>query len=128
MSAADELRTLQETVEQLKNQVGVLEDTHAIRRLQHAYGYYIDKCLYDETVDLFAEDGEVCFMGGRFKGKAGVARLYIGRFRKRFHRRQERTRVRVPARSSAASGHRGCRAGSQDREGAGALLHAGRQP
>ncbi len=128
MSAADELRALQETVEQLKHQVGVLEDTHAIRRLQHAYGYYIDKCLYDETVDLFAEDGEVHFMGGRFKGKAGVARLYFGRFRQRLHRRQERTGVRVPAGSSAASGHRRCRAGSQDREGARALADAGGQP
>jgi SnoaL-like domain len=84
MSAADDLQALQKTVEQLQNQVGILEDTHAIRRLQHAYGYYIDKCLYNETVALFAEDGEVCFMGGRFKGRAGVARLYIGRFQKNF--------------------------------------------
>ena len=47
----------------------MLEDVHAIRRLQHAYGYYLDKCLYDEVVDLFADDGEVRFMGGAFREK-----------------------------------------------------------
>ncbi len=71
-------------VEELQNRIGTLEDVHAIRRLQHAYGYYIDKCLYDETVDLFTENGEVHFMGGVFRGRAGVRRLYIERFRKNF--------------------------------------------
>ena len=56
---ADTLAALESTVRQLQHQVGVLEDTHAIRRLQHAYGYYIDKCLYDETVDLFSDSGQV---------------------------------------------------------------------
>jgi hypothetical protein len=80
----DKLATLENLVKSLQHQVGVLEDIHAIRRLQHAYGYYIDKCLYDETVDLFAEGGEVWFMGGKFKGKAGIRRLYCDRFRTRF--------------------------------------------
>jgi len=84
MTTPEQLQALQKTVEQLTHKVGILEDTHAIRRLQHAYGYYIDKCLYNETVDLFADDGEVRFMGGRFKGKEGVKRLYIGRFQKNF--------------------------------------------
>jgi len=29
---------------------------HAIRRLQHAYGYYLDKCLYDDVVELFTDE------------------------------------------------------------------------
>jgi SnoaL-like domain len=57
-----------------------VEDVLAIRNLQHAYGYYLDKCLYDEVVDLFADDGQVIFIGGIYKGKSGVARLYTGRF------------------------------------------------
>jgi SnoaL-like domain len=69
---------------ELTERVAVLEDTNAIRSLQYAYGYFIDKCLYDETVDLFADDGDVIFLGGRYKGKAGAARLYCGRFRSRF--------------------------------------------
>jgi hypothetical protein len=77
-------RDFQAQIEALTHRVGVLEDVHAIRCLQHAYGYFIDKCLYDETVDLFAEDSEVRFMGGIFRGKAGARRLYCERFRKNF--------------------------------------------
>jgi SnoaL-like domain len=35
-------------------------------------------------VDLFAADGEVWFLGGIYKGKAGVRRLYIERFQRNF--------------------------------------------
>src|ERR1700689_819559 len=79
--SAEQIQALERRIEQLAQQVGVLEDVHAIRRLHHAYGYYIDKCLYDETVDLFSERAEVRFMGGIFKGKAGAPRLYCDRFR-----------------------------------------------
>lgn len=68
----------------LAHRVTVLEAQQAVRNLQHTYGYYLDKCLYQEVVDLFAEDGDVYFCGGLFKGKAGAHRLYVERFRKRF--------------------------------------------
>ncbi|MGO9424160.1 MAG: nuclear transport factor 2 family protein [Steroidobacteraceae bacterium] len=84
MSSPDELNSLARQVAQLSNEVGMLSDVHAIRKLQHAYGYYLDKCLYDEVVDLFSESGEVRFMGGAFKTKAGLRRLYCDRFRKNF--------------------------------------------
>jgi hypothetical protein len=72
---------LKKQVEQLSNRLGVLEDTQAIRNLHNAYGYYIDKCLYEDVVDLFADDGEVHFMGGIYRGKEkGVRRLYVGEF------------------------------------------------
>jgi hypothetical protein len=76
---------LQKQVEQLTNQLGIVEDTNAIRKLQHAYGYYLDKCIYEEVVDLFADDGEVHFNGGIFIGKEkGVRRLYIENFSQGF--------------------------------------------
>ena len=75
---------LEATVARLESRINVLEAESAVRRLQYTYGYLIDKCMYSEVVDLFAEDGEVRFMGGIYKGKEGVARLYIGRFRKNF--------------------------------------------
>jgi hypothetical protein len=84
MSTADELTALRQQLEQLSYEVGRLNDVHAIRKLQHAYGYYLDRCLYDEVVDLFAESGEVHFLGGVFRGKAGQRRLYCERFRKSF--------------------------------------------
>lgn len=81
---AGEVSALRGQLEQLASEVSALRDVHAIRKLQHAYGYYLDKCLYDEVVDLFAESGEVRFMGGVFRGKAGLRRLYCDRFRKSF--------------------------------------------
>ena len=85
MSRTDELESLRRQVEQLTQQIARLEDTQAVRRVQFSYGYYMDKGLYQEVVDLFAEDGEVRFMGGVFRGKsAGVSRLYLQRFRNAF--------------------------------------------
>jgi hypothetical protein len=75
---------LERQVADLSHHLALLEDAAAIRKLHHLYGYFIDKCLYEETVDLFADDGVVRFFGGIWKGKASVRRLYIGRFRKNF--------------------------------------------
>lgn len=78
------IAALEATVAELGRRLTVQEDEQAIRKLQHLYGYLIDKCLYRETVDLFTDDCEVHFFGGIFKGKVGAARLYIERFQKRF--------------------------------------------
>jgi carotenoid cleavage dioxygenase len=87
MSSTDELASLRQQVERLTSQVARLEDAQAVRKVQFSYGYYMDKGLYQEVVDLFAEDGEVRFMGGVFRGKqGGVKRLYIDRFRTTFTR------------------------------------------
>lgn len=84
MSPKDEISTLKKRIDVLEHELGTQQDIHAIRRLQYAYGYFIDKSQYNEVVDLFADDAEVWFMGGIYKGKAGVKRLYIDRFRVRF--------------------------------------------
>lgn len=76
----DRLALLEQEIASLRTQLGRLEDLNAIRKLQHAYGYYLDKCLYEEVASLFADDGQVRFMGGIWKGKAGVRRLYVGVF------------------------------------------------
>jgi len=36
-----------------------IEDVNAIERLQHAYGYYADRGLWDEAANLFADDGTI---------------------------------------------------------------------
>ena len=55
-----------------------MEDIHAIERLQNIYGYYVDKRLFDEVVDLFAEDSSVEISHrGVYVGKAGARRLFI---------------------------------------------------
>jgi SnoaL-like domain len=78
MDTAEEMAALKRQVELLTNRVGVLEDTHAIRTLHFKYGYYMDKCLFEEIVELFCDDAEIHFMGGVFRGRAGARRMYGG--------------------------------------------------
>lgn len=84
MSDANRIAELEQKLEALTRRVSITEDELAVRKLQHLYGYLIDKCLYRETVDLFTDDGQVRFHGGIYKGKAGVKRLYIDRFQTHF--------------------------------------------
>jgi hypothetical protein len=65
--------------ERLSAEVDQLEGARAIRKLQRAYGYYIDRGLWDEAADLFAEDGTVEIgMDGVYVGKARI-REYLQR-------------------------------------------------
>lgn len=72
------------TIEKLEHRAAKLEAVNAIKHLHYSYGYYIDKCMYDEVVQLFAKDGEVTFLSGVYKGHEGVARLYCTWFRELF--------------------------------------------
>lgn len=84
MSDAGRIAQLEAIVAELQGRLIAVENVNAIRKLHHLYGYFIDKCLYRETVDLFTEDCEVRFHGGLYRGKAGARRLYIERFQKNF--------------------------------------------
>jgi hypothetical protein len=81
-----ELEDLKKTVASLQREVVRLSDQDEVRKLQYKYGYYLDKCLYKEVADLYADNADTCveFLGGRFHGKDGVKRLYVGRFSKAF--------------------------------------------
>jgi hypothetical protein len=60
----------------LAARVAKLEAEAAIRRLHHAYGYFMDYCWYDEVIQLFAQDGEAVFLSGVYRGHDSLARLY----------------------------------------------------
>jgi hypothetical protein len=75
---------LERRLDELADRLDRLEDVNAIRTVQYAYGYYLDKHMYDEVVDLFADDAELMFLNGVYKGKAGVRRLYCDWFRTYF--------------------------------------------
>jgi hypothetical protein len=50
-----------------------LNDEDAVRNLQAAYGYYVDRRMWDDVVDLFTVDSTVRIAGaGTFRGAAGV--------------------------------------------------------
>ena len=63
-----------------------MSDEAEVRKVHFKYGYYLDKCLYNEVVDMFANhpDAYVEFLGSRYRGKAGIKRLYQGRFQNAF--------------------------------------------
>ncbi|KAL6154062.1 hypothetical protein ACJQWK_01592 [Exserohilum turcicum] len=81
-----EIEQLRAMVEKLQSEVTRLSDQEDVRKLQYTYGYYLDKCLYKEVADLYSDHPDTCveFLGGRFNGKEGVKRLYLGRFAKMF--------------------------------------------
>jgi hypothetical protein len=61
------------TLAELEARIQRLNDEDSVRNLQHAYGYYVDRKMWDDVVDLFAADPAVELGGaGTFKGKSGV--------------------------------------------------------
>ena len=84
MSVEDRLAKAEAQIAELAGEVARLTDAQAIRRLQHTYAYCMDKGLYDEVCDLFAEDGALHFMGGVWASRESIRRLYCGRLREGF--------------------------------------------
>jgi hypothetical protein len=84
MDASERLRALEDRVAELEREVRAVADVQAIERLQYQYGYYLDKCLYEEVVQLFAREPEVRFLRGIYRGREGIRRLFLGRFMKRW--------------------------------------------
>ena len=72
----DEVARLRGELAGVTARLGRLEAEAAIRRLHHAYGYFMDYCWYDEVIDLFAEQGEAVFLSGVYRGRESLARLY----------------------------------------------------
>ena len=79
-----DIAALTARIDALEHALGIEQDINQIRRIQYTYGYFIDKSQYQECLDLFSDEGEVWFLGGVYKGKAGLKRLYIDRFRGTF--------------------------------------------
>jgi hypothetical protein len=66
------------TLASLQTRVDRLNDEDRIRNLQAAYGFYADRGMWDDVVDLFAADGVVEVSGqGVWRGHAGV-RHWLG--------------------------------------------------
>jgi hypothetical protein len=63
------------TLAALQARVDRLNDEDRVRNLQSAYGYYQDRKMWDDVVDLFADNGVVEVGNlGIWRGKAGVRR------------------------------------------------------
>jgi hypothetical protein len=60
----------------LEQRIVRLNDEDAVRNVQNAYGYYVDRKMWDDVVDLFAKKSAVEVKGiGVFIGRKGVRRV-----------------------------------------------------
>lgn len=70
---ATQNRTANERTVAVARRIARLEDETAVQNLQHAFGYYLDRKLYDDVADLFTANGtyEVA-RAGVFAGPARI--------------------------------------------------------
>lgn len=54
-----EIAVLRSQLEVLKAQTQRVKDSNDIKRLQRAYGYYMDEALWEEVADLFSEHASI---------------------------------------------------------------------
>ena len=65
-------------LDRLEAEVAAAESVHAIKRLQRAYGYYLDKGMWEDLAALFTEDAVASYPAGVFIGRESIRRhLYM---------------------------------------------------
>ena len=65
-------RGIDADIDSLTARVEKLEGTRAVKKLQRAFGYYVDRGLWTDAADLFAEDGTI---------EIGIDGVYVGKSR-----------------------------------------------
>ena len=85
------VQELKEQVKTLRGQTTRLQDVEEIKKLQRAYGYYLENWMTDEVADLFSDSPETVLLvhSGEFRGKEGVRRFFQPRGEDRGRRRPE---------------------------------------
>lgn len=70
--------SLEARVGRLAAEIHKAEDVSAIKRLQRAYGYYVDKGMWEDCANLFADDAVANYPAGVFIGKPSIRKhLYM---------------------------------------------------
>ncbi len=65
-------------IKTLEKKLTTLEDIEAIKRLQKAYGYYVEHMMGQEIIDCFSDSPDVVlnWLEGQWLGKDGVKRYF----------------------------------------------------
>ena len=72
------IAALEAKVAALSAEAGRLEDANAVRKLQRAFGYYVDKGYWQEASDLFTQDATFeTGVDGVYVGKARIHQLLV---------------------------------------------------
>lgn len=69
---SSQVAALEAKLAALSAEAGRLEDINAVKKLQRAFGYYVDKGYWQEATDLFADDATL---------ETGVDGVYVGKGR-----------------------------------------------
>jgi hypothetical protein len=72
------IEALEKKVKAQEKQLTILKDIEAIKKLQKAYGYYVEHMMYQEIVDCFADSPDVRlnWLEGQWLGKEGVKKYF----------------------------------------------------
>jgi len=65
-------QNVDQDIASLTNRVEKLEGARAVKKLQRAFGFYVDRGLWDDAADLFADNGTI---------ELGVDGVYVGKTR-----------------------------------------------
>jgi len=77
MTDSAQTQALQQQVAALRQRALALQDINDIKRLQRAYGYYLDNGQWDQVADLFAHDATLEIgLDGVFRGQQRVREYY----------------------------------------------------
>src|SRR5690606_38555605 len=78
-AAPVQAQNLDRDIAQLTQRVELLEGTRAVKKLQRAFGYYVDRGLWGDAADLFTDNGTIEIgQDGVYVGKARI-REYLMR-------------------------------------------------
>jgi hypothetical protein len=71
-------KELEAKVKMLEDKVRTLEDIEAIKKLQRAYGYYLEHWMAEDLIDLFSDSPEACLRvaAGEYRGKESIRRFF----------------------------------------------------
>ncbi len=73
---ADPTVALEARVERLQAHIESIESLRAIKRLQYAYGHYVEFGLWNDFADLFADNAVTNYQSG-VRGKAAIRQLFF---------------------------------------------------
>jgi hypothetical protein len=74
-ASPESLKTLADRFQDLERRAQRLNDEDEVENLQHIYGYYVDRKMWDDAADLFADDGTMELgLQGVYVGKSSIRR------------------------------------------------------